>query len=209
MAHRFTLCLSWLCLELSGGRALSSHLPSCSLLATHLALPCSGFLPCLTIRPGLQCLKYCNSGYFSPASKLDANSTLGQGRCNTCGQWCTFFHTCQCPVVQYSSCWHCDHVRQSRLGVSEDRVPTAPCDQVQDHKLVKEGMMVQTHLLQIKAGIVPHRWFISTWEQRREPPNKSYQYLIVHASSDIPLSLHGLFPDQVIQTSNIIECCDI
>jgi len=44
---------------------------------------------------------------------------------------------------------------------------------------------------------------------QREPPNKSYQYLIMHASSDIPLSLHGLFPDQVIQTSDIVKCCDI
>jgi len=209
MARRFALCLSWLCLELSGGRASSSHSPSHGLLATRLASPCSGFLPRLTIRPGLQRLEYCNSGYFSPASELDANSTLGQGRCNTCGQWCTFFRTCQCPVVQYSSRWRRDHVRRSRLGVSEDRAPAAPCDQVRDHESVKEGMMVQTHLLQIKAGVVPHRRFMSTWEQRREPPNKSYQYLIVRASSNIPLSLHGLFPDQVIQTSDIVECCDI
>jgi len=43
--------------------------------------------------------------------------------------------------------------------------------------------MVQIHLPQIKAGVVPRRRFMSAWEQRREPPNKSYQYLIVRTSS--------------------------
>jgi splicing factor 3A subunit 2 len=40
-------------------------------------------------------------------------------------------------------------------------------------------MMVQVHLPQIKPGVIPRRRFMSAWEQKREPPNKSYQYLIV------------------------------
>jgi len=52
---------------------------------------------------------------------------------------------------------------------------------VRDRDSGKEGMMVQIHLPQIKAGVVPRRRFMSAWEQRREPPNKSYQYLIVAA----------------------------
>jgi Pre-mRNA-splicing factor SF3a complex subunit 2 (Prp11) len=50
---------------------------------------------------------------------------------------------------------------------------------VRDRESGKEGMMVQIHLPQIKTGVVPRRRFMSAWEQRREPPNKSYQYLIV------------------------------
>ena len=50
---------------------------------------------------------------------------------------------------------------------------------VRDRESNKEGMMVQIHLPQIKAGVVPRRRFMSAWEQKREPPNKSYQYLIV------------------------------
>lgn len=53
---------------------------------------------------------------------------------------------------------------------------------VRDRESGKEGMMVQIHLPQIKAGIVPRRRFMSAWEQRREPPNKSYQYLIVRVN---------------------------
>ena len=52
---------------------------------------------------------------------------------------------------------------------------------VRDRESNKEGMMVQIHLPQIKAGVVPRRRFMSAWEQKREPPNKSYQYLIVRA----------------------------
>ena len=54
---------------------------------------------------------------------------------------------------------------------------------VRDREAGKEGMMVQIHLPQIKAGVVPRRRFMSAWEQRREPPNKSYQYLIVRTST--------------------------
>jgi hypothetical protein len=53
---------------------------------------------------------------------------------------------------------------------------------VRDRDSGKEGMMVQIHLPQIKAGVIPRRRFMSAWEQRREPPNKSYQYLIVRAN---------------------------
>lgn len=50
---------------------------------------------------------------------------------------------------------------------------------VRDTDTGKEGMMVQVHLPQIKPGVTPRRRFMSAWEQKREPPNKAYQYLIV------------------------------
>lgn len=37
------------------------------------------------------------------------------------------------------------------------------------------------HLPQIKVDVIPRRRFMSAWEQKREPPNKAYQYLIVAA----------------------------
>ncbi|KAI6136480.1 hypothetical protein F5141DRAFT_1288231 [Pisolithus sp. B1] len=52
---------------------------------------------------------------------------------------------------------------------------------VRDRDTGKEGMMVQVHLPQIKPGVIPRRRFMSAWEQKREPPNKAYQYLIVAA----------------------------
>lgn len=57
---------------------------------------------------------------------------------------------------------------------------------VRDRDTGKEGMMVQVHLPQIKPGVVPRRRFMSAWEQKREPPNKAYQYLIVC----VPIILH-------------------
>ncbi|KIO33754.1 hypothetical protein M407DRAFT_240909 [Tulasnella calospora MUT 4182] len=45
----------------------------------------------------------------------------------------------------------------------------------------REGLMVQVHLPQIKEGVIPRRRFMSAWEQRKEPPNRAYQYLIVAA----------------------------
>jgi len=45
----------------------------------------------------------------------------------------------------------------------------------------REGLMVQVHLPQIKDGVLPRRRFMSAWEQRKEPANRSYQYLIVAA----------------------------
>lgn len=50
---------------------------------------------------------------------------------------------------------------------------------VRDRDTGKEGMMVQVHLPQIKGDVLPRRRFMSAWEQKREPPNKAYQYLIV------------------------------
>jgi len=52
---------------------------------------------------------------------------------------------------------------------------------VRDNDTGKEGMMVQVHLPQIKEGVIPRRRFMSAWEQRKEPPNKAFQYLIVAA----------------------------
>ena len=60
---------------------------------------------------------------------------------------------------------------------------------VRDRDSGKEGMMVQIHLPQIKAGVIPRRRFMSAWEQRREPPNKSYQYLIVRANTYLGILL--------------------
>ena len=56
---------------------------------------------------------------------------------------------------------------------------------VRDRDTGKEGMMVQVHLPQIKPDVIPRRRFMSAWEQKREPPNKAYQYLIVRASGFI------------------------
>lgn len=50
---------------------------------------------------------------------------------------------------------------------------------VRDLETRQEGMMVQVHLPQIKPGVIPRRRFMSAWEQKREPPNRAYQYLIV------------------------------
>jgi splicing factor 3A subunit 2 len=50
---------------------------------------------------------------------------------------------------------------------------------VRDSDTGKEGMMVQVHLPNIKEDVVPRRRFMSAWEQRKEPPNKNQQYLIV------------------------------
>ncbi|KAJ7042431.1 hypothetical protein C8F04DRAFT_1292745 [Mycena alexandri] len=52
---------------------------------------------------------------------------------------------------------------------------------VRDNDTGKEGMMVQVHLPQIKPEVLPRRRFMSAYEQKREPPNKAYQYLIVAA----------------------------
>lgn len=60
---------------------------------------------------------------------------------------------------------------------------------VRDKDTGKEGMMVQVHLPQIKPDVIPRRRFMSAWEQKREPPNKSYQYLIVS-----PCYFSTLFP---------------
>jgi len=52
---------------------------------------------------------------------------------------------------------------------------------IRDKEEGNEGMMVQIHLPQIKPGVVPYKRYMSAYEQKREPPNKAYQYLIVAA----------------------------
>lgn len=43
----------------------------------------------------------------------------------------------------------------------------------------REGMMVCVHLPHIKEGVLPRKRFMSAWEQKKEPPNRAFQYLIV------------------------------
>ena len=62
---------------------------------------------------------------------------------------------------------------------------------VRDRDTGKEGMMVQVHLPQIKPGVIPRRRFMSAWEQKREPPNKAYQYLIVSVHQSLT-TLHDV-----------------
>lgn len=64
---------------------------------------------------------------------------------------------------------------------------------MRDRDTGKEGMMVQVHLPQIKEGVFPRRRFMSAWEQRKEPPNKAFQYLIVCAPS-ISMNASVIFP---------------
>ncbi|XP_006454013.1 hypothetical protein AGABI2DRAFT_140137 [Agaricus bisporus var. bisporus H97] len=59
---------------------------------------------------------------------------------------------------------------------------------VRDRDTGKEGMMVQVHLPQIKSGVTPRRRFMSAWEQKREPPNKAYQYLITSVTHDLKVA---------------------
>ena len=48
----------------------------------------------------------------------------------------------------------------------------------------REGMMVQVYLPQIKEGVLPRKRFMSAWEQKKEQPNRAYQYLIVSMTFD-------------------------
>ena len=50
---------------------------------------------------------------------------------------------------------------------------------IRDRDANVEGMLVQVHLPQIKTDVIPRRRFMSCWEQKKEPPNRAYQYLIV------------------------------
>ena len=59
---------------------------------------------------------------------------------------------------------------------------------IRDREEGKEGMMVQIHLPQIKPDVIPRRRFMSAWEQKREPPNRAYQYLIVSFNSYLGFS---------------------
>jgi len=60
-----SLALSWRCVAFAPGFVLQWRF-------AH------GF--CLTLRRGLQRLRFYSGGFLSPASELDASSTLGQGR---------------------------------------------------------------------------------------------------------------------------------
>lgn len=64
---------------------------------------------------------------------------------------------------------------------------------VRDRDTGKEGMMVQVHLPQIKPDVIPRRRFMSAWEQKREPPNKAYQYLIVSAPIRFTVYLYSYY----------------
>lgn len=50
---------------------------------------------------------------------------------------------------------------------------------IRDPETHMEGLLVQVHLPQIKEGVVPRKRFMSAFEQKKEAPNKNYQYLIV------------------------------
>ncbi|KAG1825732.1 uncharacterized protein BJ212DRAFT_1295105 [Suillus subaureus] len=52
--------------------------------------------------------------------------------------------------------------------------PSYRVTKVRDKYASKEGIMVQAHLPRITADVVPRRRFMSSWEQKREPPNKAY-----------------------------------
>ena len=62
-----------------------------------------------------------------------------------------------------------------------------------------EGLLVQVHLPQIKEGVVPRKRFMSAFEQKKEAPNKNYQYLIVRPT----LALHMASPSELI---SLIGC---
>ncbi|KLO20742.1 hypothetical protein SCHPADRAFT_841953 [Schizopora paradoxa] len=52
---------------------------------------------------------------------------------------------------------------------------------IRDPETRREGLLVLVHLPNIKEGVIPRRRFMSAWEQKKEPPNRAYQYLIVAA----------------------------
>src|SRR5262245_60246314 len=65
-----------------------------------------------------------------------------------------------------------------------------------DTQTGNEGMRVQVHLPRIKPGVIPKHRFMSAWEQKREPPNKAYQYVIVmndQISLQVPLLMNIFF----------------
>jgi hypothetical protein len=72
---------------------------------------------------------------------------------------------------------------------------------VRDPDTGKEGLMVQVHLPNIKEDVIPRRRFMSAWEQKREPPNKNQQYLIVRVGlSAWPLASHSLLLLRLLQS---------
>ena len=88
-AHRVRVCprtgllapaLSWQCLRQWLG----------DVLTFSALLWCFLRTPCLVMCHGL-CPRFCSGGSLSPTSKLNADSTLGQGRCSGCNWQCSHF----------------------------------------------------------------------------------------------------------------------
>jgi len=77
-------------------------------LSLALSRRCVAFMPgfvlqwrfahvfCLTLRRGLRRLRFCSGDFLSPASELDASSTLGQGR----------YSACRRPRIRLLLRWH-------------------------------------------------------------------------------------------------------
>ena len=55
--------------------------------------------PHLTLRPGIQRPEFCSSGFLSPASKLDASSSLSQAGAAPLGNSAPPVHACQHPRI--------------------------------------------------------------------------------------------------------------
>ena len=73
---------------------------------------------------------------------------------------------------------------------------------IRDPETHMEGLLVQVHLPQIKEGVVPRKRFMSAFEQKKEAPNKNYQYLIVRPNLTLALHMAGL--SELISS---IGCC--
>jgi hypothetical protein len=48
------------------------------------------------------------------------------------------------------------------------------------------GLLFTVSLPEIKAGERPRRRFMSAFEQKREVPNRAFQYMVVSPESDCP-----------------------
>lgn len=68
---------------------------------------------------------------------------------------------------------------------------------IRDPETQMEGLLVQVHLPQVKEGVVPRKRFMSAFEQKKEAPNKNYQYLIVRPAS----ALHMAGPSELISST--------
>ena len=80
-----SLALSQWCVDLTPGLAMR----------WHFAPPCSA------IRPRPQRLGCCNSGVISPATRSNAGSVLGRGKCSTHNQQCPpLICASQCPEAR-------------------------------------------------------------------------------------------------------------
>lgn len=63
---------------------------------------------------------------------------------------------------------------------------------IRDPEMHTEGLLVQVHLPQVKEGVVPRKRFMSAFEQKKEAPNKNYQYLIVRPALRVECGRSGL-----------------